>query len=72
VRLGKLDVDKEQKLANDMRIQSIPAVFAFHQGRVVSSFVGVPDDAKYAAHTYIHTYTSAHICNHTKVICTIA
>jgi putative thioredoxin len=44
VRLVKIDVDKNQPLAQQMRIQSIPAVYAFFQGRPVDGFVGaVPD-----------------------------
>lgn len=47
VRLGKIDIDKEQQLAGAMRIQSIPAVFAFNDGKLINSFVGVPPDEKY-------------------------
>ena len=44
VRLVKIDVDKNQPLAQQMRIQSIPAVYAFFQGRPVDGFVGaVPE-----------------------------
>lgn len=44
VRLVKIDVDKNQELAGQMRIQSIPAVYAFFQGRPVDGFVGaVPE-----------------------------
>ena len=40
VRLVKIDIDKNQDLAAQMRIQSIPAVYAFHKGRPVDGFVG--------------------------------
>src|SRR6516225_2521021 len=40
VRLVKVDIDKNQQLAGQMRIQSIPAVYAFFQGRPVDGFVG--------------------------------
>src|SRR5688500_16397780 len=40
VKLVKLDVDKHQALAPQFRIQSIPAVFAFRDGRPVDGFVG--------------------------------
>jgi len=40
VKLVKLDVDKNQALAAQFRIQSIPAVFAFRDGRPVDGFVG--------------------------------
>jgi putative thioredoxin len=44
VRLVKIDVDKNQELAAQMRIQSIPAVYAFKDGRPFDGFVGsVPD-----------------------------
>jgi putative thioredoxin len=44
VRLVKIDVDKNQELAAQMRIQSIPAVYAFLHGRPVDGFVGaVPE-----------------------------
>ncbi|HEX4570812.1 MAG TPA: thioredoxin [Dongiaceae bacterium] len=40
VRLVKIDVDKNQQLAQQMRIQSIPTVYAFFQGRAVDAFQG--------------------------------
>jgi putative thioredoxin len=40
VRLVKINVDQSQELAAQMRIQSIPAVYAFFQGRPVDGFVG--------------------------------
>ena len=40
VKLVKLDVDKNQQLAQQFRIQSIPAVYAFRDGRPVDAFVG--------------------------------
>lgn len=44
VRLVKIDVDRNQELAAQMRIQSIPAVYAFFQGRPVDGFMGaVPE-----------------------------
>ena len=38
--LAKLDVDTNQQLAVQYRIQGIPAVKAFRNGEVVSEFVG--------------------------------
>ena len=40
VRLVKINVDENQELAQQMRIQSIPAVYAFKDGRPVDGFVG--------------------------------
>jgi putative thioredoxin len=40
VRMVKVDVDQNQDLAQQMRIQSIPAVYAFKDGRPVDGFVG--------------------------------
>ena len=40
VRLVKINVDENQELATQMRIQSIPAVYAFKDGRPVDGFVG--------------------------------
>ena len=46
VRLVKVDIDKNQQLASQMRIQSIPAVYAFFQGRPVDGFVGALPDSQ--------------------------
>ena len=40
VRMVKVDIDKNQALAAQMRIQSIPAVYAFKGGRPIDGFVG--------------------------------
>jgi putative thioredoxin len=40
VRLVKIDVDKNQRISQQMRIQSIPAVYAFVDGRPVDGFMG--------------------------------
>lgn len=40
VRLVKIDTDKNPMVAGQLRIQSIPAVYAFYQGRPVDGFVG--------------------------------
>ena len=40
VRLVKIDIDKNQMLASQLRIQSIPTVYAFFQGRPIDGFQG--------------------------------
>ncbi|MDE2446267.1 MAG: thioredoxin [Alphaproteobacteria bacterium] len=40
VRLVKVDIDKNPEIASQMRVQSIPAVFAFVDGRPVDGFMG--------------------------------
>ncbi len=40
VRLVKIDIDQNQQIAQQLRIQSIPAVYAFYQGRPVDGFQG--------------------------------
>ncbi len=40
VRLVKIDVDQNQMIASQMRVQSIPAVFAFVDGQPVDGFMG--------------------------------
>ena len=44
VRMVKINIDENPEIAQQMRIQSIPAVFAFKGGRPVDGFVGaVPE-----------------------------
>ena len=44
VRLVKINIDENQELATQMRVQSIPAVFAFKNGQPVDGFMGaVPE-----------------------------
>src|SRR5262245_12083244 len=40
VRMVKLNIDENPQIAQQMRIQSIPAVYAFKDGRPVDGFVG--------------------------------
>ena len=40
VRMVKLDIDKNQMIASQMQIQSIPTVYAFWQGQPVDGFQG--------------------------------
>jgi putative thioredoxin len=49
VRLVKIDVDQNQRLAAQMRVQSIPAVFAFVGGQPVDGFMGAQTPAQIKA-----------------------
>ncbi|PQA88345.1 thioredoxin family protein [Hyphococcus luteus] len=49
VRLVKIDIDKNQMLASQMRIQSIPTVYAFFQGRPVDGFQGALPESEIKA-----------------------
>ena len=40
VRLVKINIDESPQIAGQLRVQSIPAVFAFFQGRPVDGFMG--------------------------------
>ena len=41
VKLVKIDVDQNQQLAAQLRIQSMPTVYAFYQGQPVDAFTGL-------------------------------
>ena len=49
VRLVKINIDESPEIAQQMRIQSIPAVFAFDQGQPVDGFVGALPDGQVKA-----------------------
>ncbi len=49
VRLVKINIDENPEIAQQMRIQSIPAVFAFDQGQPVDGFVGALPDSQVQA-----------------------
>jgi putative thioredoxin len=45
VALAKVDIDQNPQVAAAFRVQSIPAVFALHNGQVVDHFIGaIPED----------------------------
>lgn len=46
VRLVKINVDENQSLAAQLRVQSIPAVYAFFQGQPVDGFVGAQSESQ--------------------------
>ncbi|HVZ28932.1 MAG TPA: thioredoxin [Asticcacaulis sp.] len=49
VKLVKIDVDKNQGIAAQMRIQSIPTVYAFKDGRPVDGFMGAKSETELRA-----------------------
>jgi putative thioredoxin len=46
VKMVKVDIDQNQEIAQQMRIQSIPAVFAFKNGQPVDGFVGAQSESQ--------------------------
>ena len=49
VRLVKIDIDKNPAYAGQLRVQSIPAVFAFVDGRPADGFMGALPDSQVKA-----------------------
>ena len=41
IKVGKINVDDEQELATQFQVMSIPTLYLFKDGKVVSSSVGV-------------------------------
>lgn len=46
VKLVKIDIDQNPEVAQQMRVQSIPAVFAFKEGQPVDGFAGALPESK--------------------------
>jgi putative thioredoxin len=49
VRLVKIDTDQHPMIASQLRVQSIPAVYAFFQGRPVDGFMGAKPESELKA-----------------------
>jgi putative thioredoxin len=49
IRLVKIDVDKNQRIAAQLQVQSIPAVFAFINGQPVDGFMGAQQSSQIKA-----------------------
>ncbi len=49
VRMVKINVDENKDLAAQMQVRSIPAVYAFRDGRPVDSFTGAPPESQVRA-----------------------
>lgn len=46
VRLVKIDIDQHPQIAQSLQVQSIPAVFAFKDGRPIDGFMGALPESK--------------------------
>jgi putative thioredoxin len=49
VALAKVNVDENPRVAQTFQVQSIPAVFAIHNGQVVDQFIGAVPEAQVTA-----------------------
>ncbi len=49
VKLVKIDIDQNQQIAQQFRIQSVPTVYGFYQGRPVDMFSGVLPESQIKA-----------------------
>ena len=47
VKLVKVDIDKNQSLAQQMQIQSVPTVLAFFEGKPINGFAGMKKEDAY-------------------------
>jgi putative thioredoxin len=45
VELAKVDVDANPQISQAFQVQSIPAVYALHEGKIVDSFVGAVSES---------------------------
>ncbi|MBL4806406.1 MAG: thioredoxin [Rhodobacteraceae bacterium] len=46
VKMVKIDVDKNQQIASQMQVKSIPSVFAFYEGKPIDGFQGSQSPAQ--------------------------
>lgn len=56
VRMVKIDIDKNKELAAQLRVQSVPMVYAFKDGRPVDAFVGALPESQ--IRTFIQRLTA--------------
>ncbi len=59
VDLAIVDIDENPEIADELQISSIPAVFAYKNGKVVNSFVGNLPDAQVIPKSEIPNFISA-------------
>ena len=58
VRLVKVNIDENQEIARQLRIQSIPTVYAFRNGQPVDGFMGAVPESQ--LRTFIQNLTGGH------------
>ena len=58
VRMVKINVDENQEIARQLRIQSIPTVYAFKDGQPVDGFMGAIPESQ--IRTFVETLTGGH------------
>src|ERR1700683_4393727 len=58
VRLVKVNIDENQEIARQLRIQSIPTVYAFKNGQPVDGFMGAIPESQ--IRTFVGTLTGGH------------
>jgi putative thioredoxin len=58
VRLVKINIDENQEIARQLRIQSIPTVYAFKNGQPVDGFMGAIPESQ--IRTFVGTLTGGH------------
>jgi putative thioredoxin len=49
VRLVKINIDEHPAIAGQLRVQNLPTVYAFHEGRPVDGFMGVQPESQIKA-----------------------
>jgi len=47
IKVGKLDIDQNNKTAARFTVSSIPTVILFHNGEIVEKFIGLKSKADY-------------------------
>src|ERR1700735_485420 len=58
VRMVKINVDENQEIARQLRIQSIPTVYAFKDGQPVDGFMGAIPESQ--IRTFVETLPGGH------------
>src|SRR5271165_4970273 len=59
VRLVKINIDENQEIARQLRVQSIPTVYAFKNGQPVDGFMGAIPESQ--LRTFVQTLTGGDV-----------